>query len=96
VELAREGLKHSDVPGHEDHDAMCMGIMDLLAEEDPCGFELPNIGPGRVNPELNLVWVPYSWLGGATPEDARHMARMLLRAADAADLALCEVLKTDH
>jgi hypothetical protein len=60
-------------------DLKLMGEMvaDLLGEAQPCGFEEPEVN--------RYVAVPMEWSGLQTAEDARHMARMLLRAADAAE-----------
>lgn len=55
-------------------------ILDLLAEDAPCGFDAPRVRDG-------FVHVPWSWAGSTSyePDDARALARMLLRAADEAD-----------
>lgn len=59
--------------------ALARGFMDRLGESQPCGLDEPEVLQGR-------VWQPAQWHQmGQTPEDTRHMARMLLAAADAAE-----------
>lgn len=59
-----------------------MGIIDLLAEADPCGFDLVQVIKG----DEDGPWIQADWLvSEVSPTDARHMARMLLRAADEAE-----------
>lgn len=59
------------------------GIIDLLAEATPCGWDRPNV----IHKDLDGgPWVSAEWLyREVSPEDARHIARMLLRAADEAE-----------
>ena len=54
-------------------------VLDLLAEAAPCGLAAPIFHHGGID-------VPCEWTGElVSAEDARHMARMLLRAADEAE-----------
>lgn len=57
-------------------------VVDLLGESDPCGFEPPEVRD--VAGEIKL-FPPATWCAWVTPDDARAMARMLLRAADEAE-----------
>jgi hypothetical protein len=54
-------------------------VEDLLAEAAPCGYAEPYATAD------GLVVVPDEWGGTGDPERVRHMARMLLRAADEAE-----------
>ncbi len=66
---------------------LARAISDLFAEGSPCGYDMPRVVPLYVNgrPIGYGVNVPETWQGPADPDDARAMARMLLRAADEAD-----------
>jgi hypothetical protein len=58
---------------------LALSVIDLLGEAQPCGLDEPEVDRGRVR-------IPEQWdQMNQLPEDARHMARMLLRAADAAE-----------
>ena len=59
------------------------GIVDLLGESQPCGFDQPELAPSIGKP--TLLWVPATWAAWVSADDARAMARMLLRAADEAE-----------
>lgn len=64
---------------------LARGVIDLLAEAQPCGMEDLRI---QFTTEYGrVIVVPKFWTGVANPDDARHMARMLLRAADQCDAA---------
>lgn len=60
--------------------ALAKGVLDLLAEDDPCGFEAPAVMNGG-------VVVPESWTTphAYSPDEARALGRMLFRAADEAE-----------
>jgi hypothetical protein len=60
-----------------------LDVMDLLSEADPCGWERPDADLLNMGP---VVRIPQSWASESVdPADARHLARMLLRAADEAE-----------
>jgi hypothetical protein len=75
LEMARENVRRH-LPGTPDY-AVCARIIDLLAEAQPCGME-----DLEIHPTLG-VGIPLAWADNwVSPDDARHMARMLLLAAD--------------
>jgi hypothetical protein len=79
IELARKVLDQS-VPGTAGR-RLAIGIIDQLGEAQPCGMEAPNVW--LVDRKMDL---PASWCESAIDADeARSMARLLLRAADLAD-----------
>lgn len=57
-------------------------VLELLSESAPCGWEEPRL---FVDPDLDPIDIPRSWSGLVTADDARALARMLLRAADEAE-----------
>jgi hypothetical protein len=65
--------------------ALAQGVMDRLGESQPCGLEAPKVYP--INGDLP-VRLPDEWLDYhgqyISIEDADHMARLLLHAADTA------------
>ena len=62
---------------------LATAVLDLLAEDAPCGWENPSV---RTDSDAMLwICVP-DWRGFAGPDDVRAMARMLLRAADECDV----------
>lgn len=79
VERARLQLTK---PDHIGALTLAEEVIELLAEADPCGFESVSVhavdGGWKVR-------VPPTWVAFVDPEDARHMARMLLRVADWAE-----------
>lgn len=56
---------------------LAAAVLELLGEAAPCGFEAPVVRRGSVE-------IPASWVGEVEPDDARALARMLLRGADEA------------
>lgn len=76
IALARS-LQSSSAAGQ-----LAIGVMDLLAESAPCGIDLAAV----IRDDSDGPWISADWLHSeVSPEDARHMARMLLRAADEAE-----------
>lgn len=65
-------------------DTLARAISDLLAEGDECGWERPWLmARGARAEDGTAITVPSSWTGAyVTADDARAMARALLRAAD--------------
>lgn len=58
---------------------LAVAVLDLFAEAAPCGLAEPLFHHDGID-------VPNEWTGAlVSAEDARHMARMLLRAADEAE-----------
>lgn len=58
-------------------------VLDLLGEAAPCGYDQPELAPAIAKP--TLLFPPATWCAWVPPDDARAMARMLLRAADEAE-----------
>ncbi len=56
---------------------LARGIIDLLGEAQPCGWEQPDVN--------RMVAIPHSWATLVEPAEARQLAVMLLRAADSAE-----------
>jgi len=67
---------------------IAQAVIDILSESAPCAYQRPAVRAATRGVDGWLVDVPASWVGGATPDGARAMARMLLCAADAAEEAL--------
>jgi hypothetical protein len=96
VELASKWATACKLTGNEDctSERLARGVLDLLGEAQPCGWDEPTVDRG-LSPVGILL--PYQWgalvlspIAAITPEDARHMARLLLRAADLADASAAE------
>lgn len=64
---------------------LALEVLELLeGEEQPCGWEAPEVLPPDMAP--SVIGVPNQWAGSyITPEEARSFARMLLDAADVAE-----------
>jgi len=58
-------------------------VLDLLSELAPCGLEQPEII--RYQGHGADIRIPASWAADVEAVDARHMMRMLARAADSAE-----------
>lgn len=90
VALAKERLKDTQIEYYEL--SLCEAVIELLAEASPGGWERSNHGLLEGDP---VVWVP-DWEGTTTPEDAYHLARMLMRSADAARALAQQSLKVSE
>lgn len=70
-----DSVWHNRLDDDSDSARLARAVLDLLAESAPCGWKAPSVGTSGVR-------VPDSWAEWVTPDDARALARMLLRAAD--------------
>ncbi len=68
------------------HRHFAEAVLDLLSESAPCGLEQPEIIRYRGHGTVDHVRIPASWVADVEANDARHMARMLLVAADTAEI----------
>jgi hypothetical protein len=89
LDLARK-VRRGGVIGElvTDGQGLARAILDLLGEAQPCGWEEP--AAVQVHPEyvFPTVTLPAQWSEAkVSPDEARALARMLLHAADAAQLA---------
>ncbi len=82
---AREVIDRRLVSSISEAHQVCVAVIDLLSESAPCGLEAPTVIRQRGHGSTDLVRVPASWAADVEAEDARHMARALLRAADSAE-----------
>ena len=75
LELSRAAL--GDPENASGIEALADGVIELLGESLPCGLEAPEVHPDE-------VYITREMAGRYTPDEARAMARALLRAADEA------------
>lgn len=82
LDMARNYATARNVSVSAAHD-LAQGILDLLGEAQPCGWEAPTVWTLETHPPQPAVRVPSSWSDGlsVSPDDAEAMARMLLHAA---------------
>ncbi len=84
VELASKWATACKLTGNEDctSERLARGVLDLLGEAQPCHIDEPEISQHlKYGDGDRGVYIPDDWRGRVSPEDAEHMARMLLRAA---------------
>lgn len=79
LDLARNLDKYGEL---RDGIALARFILDNLGEAQPCGIDPPAVDASDGAPQVH---VPDEWGGFWSPDDARRLAAMLLRAADEAD-----------
>lgn len=91
LDLARSLLSENGMAINDEADRLARGVLDLLAEAQPCGMEAPEVtreedvdGNPKPDGEM-LIQIPGRWNHWGGADDARHMARMLLHAADRAE-----------
>jgi hypothetical protein len=80
--LGAEGRRIVEASGARIADRLAHAVIDLLAEAQPCGMDAPEVVCAATG---WIVMIPNDWCGGSYADEARSMARLLLRAADIAD-----------
>jgi len=78
-----QATHHTLISGNEASD-FAGAVLDLLSELAPCGLEQPEIVRHR-GAAVDHIRIPASWAADVEAVDARHMMRMLARAADSAE-----------
>jgi len=79
-----QATHHTLISGNEAGD-FAGAVLDLLSELAPCGLEQPEIIRYRGHGTVDMIRIPASWAADVEAVDARHMMRMLARAADSVE-----------